>query len=107
MSRNGRGSAGKGRHQHGPPVGLRGAQQRGVVDREDVREELPLRGEIEFRHLTFRYPGAGIDALTDASFTIHAGENVFQTGRLKDGYTVFRFCAEKPFTLYDLSISFG
>lgn len=55
---------------------------------------------------------AGDDADASVSFEeqterIHAGENVFQTGRLKDGYTVFRFCAEKPFTLYDLSISFG
>ncbi len=58
-----------------------------VVDREDVREELPLRGEIEFRHLTFRYPGAGIDALTDASFTIHAGENVGIIGKTGSGKT--------------------
>ncbi len=58
-----------------------------VVDREDVREELSLRGEIEFRHLTFRYPGAGIDTLTDASFTIHAGENVGIIGKTGSGKT--------------------
>jgi len=58
-----------------------------VFDREDVGEEIPLSGEIEFRHLTFRYPGAAIDALTDASFTIHAGENVGIIGKTGSGKT--------------------
>ena len=51
------------------------------------------------------------DACASVSFEgqtekIVPGENVFRTDRLKDGCTVFRFRAEKPFVLYDLSVSF-
>ena len=58
-----------------------------VADGPDVRDVPPLTGEIECRHLTFRYPGASIDALTDVSFTIHAGENVGVIGKTGAGKT--------------------
>ena len=58
-----------------------------VVDREDVTDDAELRGEIEFRHLTFRYPGAETDALTDVSFRIRAGENVGVIGKTGSGKT--------------------
>ena len=32
------------------------------------------RGEVEFDHVSFRYPGADEDVLTDISFTAHPGE---------------------------------
>ena len=47
-----------------------------VFDREGVEELTDIRGDIEFRGLTFRYPDGEYDALKDVSFTIRAGENV-------------------------------
>ncbi len=58
-----------------------------VVDRSDVREPAPLKGNIEFRGLTFRHPGAEYDALTDISFKIKAGENVGIIGKTGAGKT--------------------
>ena len=60
-----------------------------VRDREGVTEENApaLTGEIEFRHLTFRYPGAEYDALSDVNLTIHAGENIGVIGRTGSGKT--------------------
>ena len=58
-----------------------------VVDREGVRDLEPVRGDIEFRDLTFRYPGGEFDALEKVSFTIKAGENVGLVGRTGAGKT--------------------
>src|SRR6185295_1955953 len=41
----------------------------------------PLRGEIRFDHVTFRYPEADHDALTDLSFTVRPGETLAIVGR--------------------------
>ena len=45
-----------------------------VADRPDAAEIPITRGEIEFRHLTFRYPDGEFDVLHDVSFSIGAGE---------------------------------
>lgn len=58
-----------------------------VVDRSDVKEAAPLKGNIEFRHLTFRHPGAEYDALEDISFKINAGEHVGIIGKTGAGKT--------------------
>jgi ATP-binding cassette subfamily B protein len=58
-----------------------------VCDREGVVEPDQLTGEIEFKNLTFRYPGAEYDALKDISFTIHAGEQVGIIGKTGSGKT--------------------
>ena len=58
-----------------------------VVDAPDVVEPAPLKGNIEFRHLTFRHPGAEYDALTDVSFAIKAGEQVGIIGKTGAGKT--------------------
>ena len=58
-----------------------------VKDREGVRTLDTIRGEIEFRHLSFRYPDGEFDALRDVSFTIHAGENVGLVGKTGSGKT--------------------
>lgn len=42
-------------------------------------------GNIEFNHVTFDYPGSGIRALKDVSFTIKAGEKVAIVGRTGSG----------------------
>ncbi len=41
----------------------------------------PLRGELRFEHVSFRYPGAVAEALHDDSFTIEAGETIAIVGR--------------------------
>jgi ATP-binding cassette subfamily B multidrug efflux pump len=45
----------------------------------------PVRGEVEFRHLTFTYPGATRPALRDVSFHAPAGRTVALVGRTGSG----------------------
>ena len=58
-----------------------------VKDRANVDEMPEVKGEIELRHLTFRYPDGEFDVLKDVSFTINAGENVGLVGRTGSGKT--------------------
>ena len=58
-----------------------------VTDREGVSELTNVRGDIEFRNLTFRYPDGEYDALKKVSFTIKAGENVGLVGKTGSGKT--------------------
>ena len=58
-----------------------------VKDREGVTELENVRGDIEFRNLTFRYPDGEYDALKNVSFTINAGENVGLVGKTGSGKT--------------------
>lgn len=58
-----------------------------VKDRSGVRELENIRGEIEFRDLTFRYPGGEFDVLENLSFTIHPGENIGLVGKTGAGKT--------------------
>ena len=61
--------------------------QQDVADREGARELTNVRGGIEFRNLTFRYPGGEYDALQDVSFVINPGENVGLVGKTGAGKT--------------------
>ena len=58
-----------------------------VKDREGVSDLTDVRGQIEFRNLTFRYPDGEYDALENVSFTIAAGENVGLVGKTGSGKT--------------------
>ena len=58
-----------------------------VADRQGVSELENVRGDIEFRDLTFRYPDGEFDALEHVSFTIKAGENVGLVGKTGSGKT--------------------
>ena len=58
-----------------------------VVDRPGVSDLTDMRGDIEMRNLTFRYPDGEYDALTDISFTINAGESVGLVGKTGSGKT--------------------
>jgi ATP-binding cassette subfamily B protein len=54
----------------------------------DARQvAVPLRGGIEFRHVTFTYPGKSAPALRDVSFTIHPDETVALVGQNGAGKT--------------------
>lgn len=56
-----------------------------VADREGVTSLENVRGDIEFRNMTFRYPGGEMDVLRNVSFTIKAGENVGLVGKTGSG----------------------
>ena len=58
-----------------------------VKDAEGATPVASVRGDIEFRNLTFRYPDADYDALSDVSFKINAGENVGIIGKTGSGKT--------------------
>ena len=58
-----------------------------VKDREGVSDIGEVRGDIEFKNLTFRYPDADYDALDNVSFKINAGENVGIIGKTGAGKT--------------------
>ena len=58
-----------------------------VKDRDDVKDIDSIKGDIEFRGLTFRYPDADYDALVDVTFSIKAGENVGIIGKTGAGKT--------------------
>ncbi len=58
-----------------------------VKDSPAVVDVDSIRGDIEFKNLTFRYPDGEYDVLTNASFKIIAGENVGIIGRTGSGKT--------------------
>ncbi|MGM9637457.1 MAG: ABC transporter ATP-binding protein [Eubacteriales bacterium] len=59
-----------------------------VVDRPYVRRDVEsVKGDIEFRDLTFRYPGGEFDVLEHISFKIKAGESVGIIGKTGAGKT--------------------
>ncbi len=58
-----------------------------VADHPGVRALQDPKGEIEFRHLTFRYPDGEYDVLKDVTFTIRSGERVGIVGKTGAGKT--------------------
>lgn len=58
-----------------------------VKDSENVGELKDAKGKIEFRDLTFRYPGGEFNVLEHISFTIEPGENVGLVGKTGAGKT--------------------
>lgn len=58
-----------------------------VVDRPGVGELTDVKGDLEFRNLSFRYPDGEYDVLKNVSFTIKAGENVGLVGKTGSGKT--------------------
>ena len=58
-----------------------------VKDRPGVGELKDVKGEIEFRDLTFRYPDGELDELHHVSFTIRPGESVGLVGKTGAGKT--------------------
>ena len=58
-----------------------------VVDRPGTADLEQVKGGIEFRNLTFRYPDGEFDALENVSFVINPGENVGLVGKTGSGKT--------------------
>ena len=55
--------------------------------RKTVQQHKP--GRIEFDHVSFRYPGAGKDTLTDICLTLESGESLAIVGENGAGKTTF------------------
>lgn len=58
-----------------------------VIDRGEMEEADYIRGDLEFKNLTFRYPDGDRDVLKSVSFKINAGENVGIIGKTGCGKT--------------------
>ncbi len=64
------------------------ATEPSIADRQDREELDTLRGEIEFRGLTFRYPGSGrAPALRDVDLRVPAGTTLGIVGPVGSGKT--------------------
>jgi ATP-binding cassette subfamily C protein LapB len=57
-------------------------------DRQFVRRPR-FAGEIQFREVSFRYPGEEVNALNRVSFTVRAGQRVGVIGRVGSGKSTF------------------
>ena len=57
-----------------------------VYDR-DIEQIDDIRGDIEFKDLTFTYPDGDVEVLSNVSFKINAGERVGLIGRTGSGKT--------------------
>ena len=53
--------------------------------KNDVSQETPINGDIEFKNVTFTYEDTEITALNDISFRINAGETVAFLGKTGSG----------------------
>ena len=58
-----------------------------VVDRHGVTTLRDVKGNVEFRDLTFRYPDGEYDVLKNITFSISAGESVGLVGKTGAGKT--------------------
>ena len=61
------------------------AVQPSITDAPGVKEQPPVRGEIEFRNLTFAYGGHAAPVLRDVNLRIEAGQTVAFVGRTGSG----------------------
>ena len=75
-----------------------------VVDSENATDDRPIAGDIEFRNLTFRYPGGEYDVLKDVSFKIQRGERVGIIGKTGSGKTTIVDLLLRTYNVPDGSI---
>lgn len=59
-----------------------------VCDREGAIELTNVKGEIEFKNLSFTFPGSDHNCIKNVSFKINAGERVGIVGKTGSGKTV-------------------
>lgn len=58
-----------------------------VKDSSDVENVESIKGDIEFKNLSFTYPDGDVEVLDNVSFKINAGENVGIIGKTGSGKT--------------------
>lgn len=75
-----------------------------VKDRDDVVDPGEIKGEIEFKNLTFTYPGASQPSLCSVSFKINAGESVGVIGKTGSGKTTIADLILRQYNVSDGSI---
>lgn len=56
-----------------------------IADARSVKEQPPITGRLEFRHLTFRYHPTSEPVLRDINLTINAGQTIAFVGRTGSG----------------------
>jgi len=69
-----------------------------VRDREGLLVDLPLKGAVSVRGLSFRYPGTERDVLSDITFTVKPGRSLGIIGGMGSGKTTL---ADLLLRLYD------
>ena len=75
-----------------------------VLDGENVIDPGDLKGNIEFRDLSFSYPGCDYTALRNVSFKINAGENVGIIGKTGSGKTTIVDLILRTYNVPDKSL---
>ena len=75
-----------------------------VLDGENVSDPGDLKGNIEFRDLSFSYPGCDYTALRNVSFKINAGENVGIIGKTGSGKTTIVDLILRTYNVPDKSL---
>ncbi len=71
----------------------------------DGTEELKnVKGEIEFNHLTFAYPGTDLNVLKDITLHINAGETVGVVGKIGCGKTTLMDCLLRLYNIQENSV---
>ena len=75
-----------------------------VKDRPGVKELTDVKGEIEFRDLTFRYPDGEFNELEHVSFKILPGESIGLVGKTGAGKTTLVDLILRTYTVPDGTI---
>ncbi len=71
----------------------------------DGNEELTnVKGDIEFNHLTFAYPGTDLNVLKDITLHINAGETVGVVGKIGCGKTTLMDCLLRLYNIPENSV---
>ena len=71
----------------------------------DGDEELTnVKGDIEFNHLTFAYPGTDLNVLKDITLHINAGETIGVVGKIGCGKTTLMDCLLRLYNIPENSV---